>query len=158
MEQLATDAQLRLVVREAWRDMRQRLAYLTGLPTLHKLSLVSWMAASDGQSLACNMSLECTALLSNALPEQLYGSCRCSARSLDAEPSLQVSTDWLPQCLYLLTQLRSLTWEGEGPFEDQPNEWTNALAALSQLTYLRWQPWKLLPGSPAQRDGQGRAG
>ena len=55
MEQLATDAQLRLVVREPWRDMRQRRAYLTGLPTLRKLVLVSKVAACDGPSSECNV-------------------------------------------------------------------------------------------------------
>ena len=63
----------------------------------------------------------------------------------------QVDTEWLPSHLAHLTQLESLSWDGEGPFEDPDaaGEWGRALAPLHQLTYLRWQPQPPEPGAPA---------
>lgn len=79
MEQLATDAQLRLVVREPWRDMRQRLAYLTGLPTLRKLVLVRKVVACDAPSWECNVRTQ-SSVIERGLAERgvsmLNHSCR----------------------------------------------------------------------------------
>ena len=65
---------------------------------------------------------------------------------------MQVDTERLPSHLPHLTRLESLSWEGEGPFEDPDmvGEWGRALARLPQLTYLRWQPRPPPLGVPAK--------